>query len=782
MTGKEVICVKKISLYIFVFALLFNTLVLKVSAATKEFRYDDNKDVVYYRSAPVKKATHNTKYRVIGYTVKYRSYSAMVKTVPFGDEPAGEDYVTTYFEIPAHNDKNYNGVLYKSIFTRLNESNPGHKDEFDKLWGIDNTLKFDAIMTIVENDEPLADMRDNGTFVKHDTNTKAQKGKDYFTTNAIKDVREWANKPDIDTFFEVPCDIKGIHILDPGPTVAHISKGNSIVDNQTLYYLDNDIIALSGDKSEFPGYGSLSKYPKADGKTYKWEYKSVSSSSWSPIKEGEGMVSPAFPKLGIGSYNVKLTVWYRIGKITYPEKLSSAQVTLNISPAPIGAYVKAELATEGDIMVTQAQIDSNALISIPVSVTGTLKNYADISKITQWKNHLRKDPSGADDQYQAFTYTSGLGLTQTSQKIFTVPAGVLKSVDSYTQKYAGASYVTVNGRLIQSKTEYCTVTLYKGTPPPPPVTNIPPVADISAPATVKVGDVFPIFGTGSYDPDGTIVRYIWNCKGADQNLPEVPYGDIVYSKEGEYTLLLIVVDDGGASSYTRVTITVVPPTPDAHFKVTGALKEKRIVSLENQSSSPTRYPLTPSKNKWMITPVAGSGAVSDAVYKVTNKSTDKLQVTGDAYTSTSFNGLNLPAALFSKAGQYDVTLTVTNTANLSDSETQRITIQPDLPPVSKFMSDQKIYRETIVNDVNYAKITVNDESYSPDGDFISYRKIWAIYDANNNGVFGDAADQTIVISETSDRNVIDTVKTYEYMTKEVGKYEVHVTVKESYNP
>jgi hypothetical protein len=103
-------------------------------------------------------------------------------------------------------------------------------------------------------------------------------------------------------------------------------------------------------------------------------------------------------------------------------------------------------------------------------------------------------------------------------------------------------------------------------------------------------------------------------------------------------------------------------------------------------------------------------------------------------------------------------------------------------PVVKCKSTEKFYLETDIVGVKYGKITVADESYSPDGDFLDYRKIYAIYDANNNGIFGDASDQTIVISETSDRNEIDTVKTYEYLTKEVGKYEVHVAIKESYIP
>jgi hypothetical protein len=226
----------------------------------------------------------------------------------------------------------------------------------------------------------------------------------------------------------------------------------------------------------------------------------------------------------------------------------------------------------------------------------------------------------------------------------------------------------------------------------------------------------------------------------------------------------------------------LPPSPEAHFTVTGALKEKRIVCLTNTSTSPSRFPVTAAHNKWEITPVDGSGAASDAIYKITGSSTDKDRITGDQYTLSNLAGTSSPAVTFTKAGKYDITLTVTNSAGYSDSTTQRITVSPDLPPVAQFRSDQKIYRETVINKSNYAKITVNDESYSPDGDFISYRKIWAIYDANNNGVFGDTADRTIVISETSDRNEIDSVKSYEYLTKEVGKYEVHVTVKESYIP
>lgn len=764
---------KKLITAILVLLLIFSAIPLFFVAAL-EIKYDEGNDEFKYDTT-VTKATTNTKYKVIGYTVKYDGMTTTVKLGGFKDIDNHDGTLTVPIRIPAHNETNPNSVM-----SRMKATNPGRKDDVVKMWSTDCWVYFDAIMTIVEgpDETPLCTMNSNGTFTKTGGGV-AQAGKDYFTSpSSIASARSWKEsvKKDFGNFFNRKCEMKGV---PPPPGMltkpkAVIYKGGTVVTG-TLSYMDNEEINLTGSNdSDFPTY--------ANHKFYRWEYKPSSSSSWTTIADGEGKVSPIFPKLSIGSYNVKLTVWYGIGDITYPNINDSTQVTLNISQAPQGAYVITEPSTDGDKMVTQAQIDSNETIEISVSVTGTLKNYADTSKINQWQNHLRKEPSGSGDQYKAFTYTSGLGLTQTSQKTFTVKAGVLKSADSYTQKFAVASHVTVNGQLLKSATEYCSVTLYKGIPPPPPVTNLPPVADISAPANVKAGDQITVFGTGSYDPDGTIVRYIWNMLGADKNLPEEPYGDVVYSKEGQYTILLVVVDDGGASGYTRVTITVEPPTPDAHFTVTGTRKEMRIISLANSSSSPTRYPLTTSKNKWTVTPVDGSGASADGIYKITKKSTVKENVTGDPYTPANLNGLNSAMLMFTKAGQYDITLNVTNSAGYSDLETQRITVQPDLPPVAEFKSDQKIYRETIVDGVNYAKITVNDESYSPDGDFLSYRKIWAIYDANNNGIFGDTADMTVVISETSDRNEIDKVKTYEYLTREVGKYQVHITVKESYIP
>lgn len=766
---------KKLIVCMFIITVLLGIMSLHVYAK-QEFFYDENRDVVYYQSDPITKATTGTRYRVIGYTAKYRTYAARIKTVPFEDTNVGNGKVTTYFEIPAHNNKSYASVMYKSVCTRLSEVNPGHNIEFVSLWGKDNTLWFDGCMTIIEGNNQLAEMSDDGTFHKPNGST-AQINKDYFLDNTIKDARDWKVKPDLDNFFGIPCTIAGKPVPDTelAKPKANISKGSTIINDTTVNYLDNDEILLSGEKSKFP-----EEY--ADGKFYEWKYKPTSSSTWNLVVSGDGKVSPTFPKLPKGTYDVSLKVWYRIGNIIYTNISDTAQVTLNISESPQGAYVVVEPTADGDKKLTQSQIDTNATININITAKGILKKYTDISKITQWKINLRKEPAGTGDQLQTFTYTTGLGLSQTSTKIFTVQAGVLKTQDSYTQKFAVSASAVVNGKTIYSTTEYCAVTLYKNASPvqPPVSGNIPPVAVISAPSTVKVGDDVVITGSGSYDPDGTIEDYKWYLEGTSDKI-DGDFGIVSYPKVGEYVIALCVVDNEGAGGVAQQTITVVPPTPVAHFSVSGKLKEKRIVYLNNTSSSPTKFPIVPNKTTWTITPVAGSGATT-SIKKIVNVSTIKENVTADSYTSGSLNGVTLPVIGFDQAGDYDITLTVTNTAGLSSTSTQRITIKPDLPPVVSFKSDTKIYRETIISNTNYAKITVNDSSYSPDGDFLSYRKIYAIYDANNNGIFGDAGDQNIVIAETSDPAVINSVKTYEYLTKEVGKYEVHVIVKESYIP
>jgi len=89
-----------------------------------------------------------------------------------------------------------------------------------------------------------------------------------------------------------------------------------------------------------------------------------------------------------------------------------------------------------------------------------------------------------------------------------------------------------------------------------PVYNQPPVAVIKANPTSS--DVPPLTvhfdGSDSYDPDGSIVSYIWDFgDGTFGNGITVSH---VYTKAGDFTVTLTVSDDRGATGIASIVITI----------------------------------------------------------------------------------------------------------------------------------------------------------------------------------------------------------------------------------
>lgn len=98
--------------------------------------------------------------------------------------------------------------------------------------------------------------------------------------------------------------------------------------------------------------------------------------------------------------------------------------------------------------------------------------------------------------------------------------------------------------------------------------NLPPVANAGADQTVSDGESVTLDGSGSSDPDGTIVSYEWDIDGdqitdyTGETVLDVPLG------VGIHTVTLTVEDNEGATDSDDVVITVnpapdtVPPTPN----------------------------------------------------------------------------------------------------------------------------------------------------------------------------------------------------------------------------
>ncbi|MFH1723998.1 MAG: PKD domain-containing protein [Elusimicrobiota bacterium] len=100
----------------------------------------------------------------------------------------------------------------------------------------------------------------------------------------------------------------------------------------------------------------------------------------------------------------------------------------------------------------------------------------------------------------------------------------------------------------------------------PPVTNRPPVAEAGPDQTALVGESVHFDGSGSSDPDGSIVSYEWdfgdgseNAAGANVSHP--------YSQAGIFTVTLTVTDDQGDTGTDTALATAQDFCPDDPDKV-----------------------------------------------------------------------------------------------------------------------------------------------------------------------------------------------------------------------
>jgi hypothetical protein len=90
--------------------------------------------------------------------------------------------------------------------------------------------------------------------------------------------------------------------------------------------------------------------------------------------------------------------------------------------------------------------------------------------------------------------------------------------------------------------------------------NIPPVANANGPYEVYEGETFQLDGSGSYDPDGTIVNWEWDL---DNDGTYDTVGEVVeysYPSVGVYPVTLRVTDDLIQTDTHTTTVTVKTDT------------------------------------------------------------------------------------------------------------------------------------------------------------------------------------------------------------------------------
>jgi PKD repeat protein len=143
------------------------------------------------------------------------------------------------------------------------------------------------------------------------------------------------------------------------------------------------------------------------------------------------------------------------------------------------------------------------------------------------------------------------------------PLETLPAALSYTAPLAGTYYLTVQGvgkgdPLTTGYADYGSLGQYAVAGSVPAPGSQAPVAAISATPTSGTVPLTASFsGTGSYDPDGSIVAYEWSF--GDGAVASGPSASHVYSTAGSYTAQLKLTDDSGLTATRSVTITAQAP-------------------------------------------------------------------------------------------------------------------------------------------------------------------------------------------------------------------------------
>jgi PKD repeat protein len=155
-------------------------------------------------------------------------------------------------------------------------------------------------------------------------------------------------------------------------------------------------------------------------------------------------------------------------------------------------------------------------------------------------------------------------------------------------------FVSINGRVISEPAEFEIIS-----------TNLPPVADAGPNQTAVVGGfaltLLTFNGSGSYDPDGTIVSYFWDFGDGTNNSGEIVIH--VYDTPGDYIAILTVTDDDGATDTDYAVVTVSKASVGGIFtdKYSYNIGEPINITYSGPHGPPTSYtPPGPPKYHFII--------------------------------------------------------------------------------------------------------------------------------------------------------------------------------------
>ncbi len=180
--------------------------------------------------------------------------------------------------------------------------------------------------------------------------------------------------------------------------------------------------------------------------------------------------------------------------------------------------------------------------------------------------------------------------------------------------------------------------------------NITPIVNTNGPYSGRAGESITFSSTGTNDPDGTIMEYLWRFGDGYTSTSANPTH--TYRSAGTYTVTLTVKDNSGASNMATTQCTVTAPTPtnqDPVAAINGPYSGKEDSSI-TFSSAGSRDP---------------DGNVAEYSWDY-----------GDGQTGSGAN----PSHIYEDAGTYTVTLRVTDNQGASDTATILCTVEAVLTP------------------------------------------------------------------------------------------------------